>query len=331
MDDVWNYHAGGERFTNVNVFTDGLTRRYGAPKSLEDYERKAQAMTYDGERAMFEAYGRNKYVSTGVIQWMLNNSWPSLIWHLYDYYLVPGGGYFGTKKAMEPLHVQYDYADHAVAVVNDTYEAHNGMKVVAKVYNLEGKEVTSHEEKIDVPADASVRAFDLPKGEGLTMAFFAKLQMFDAAGKLVSDNFYWLSAKEDTLDWKRRRDTVYTPQAEFGDLSGLEGLPKTTVSLTKEIREKLGEWSKITISVKNTGKSVAFMIHLRLIDEKANDVAPVLWDDNYFSLLPGETRQISVRYRQSGLGDEFPIVVRGGWNVYLPPVDVGMIDRPGRP
>jgi len=79
IDDVWNYHAGGERFTTVNVFTDGLERRYGKTTSLDDYERKAQAMTYDGQRAMFEAYGRNKYTSTGVIQWMLNNAWPSLI------------------------------------------------------------------------------------------------------------------------------------------------------------------------------------------------------------------------------------------------------------
>src|SRR5882724_70597 len=167
IDEVWNYHAGGERFTTVNVFTEGLNRRYGQATSLDDYERKAQAMTYDGQRAMFEAYARNKYISTGVIQWMLNNAWPSLIWHLYDYYLVPAGGYFGTKKAMEPLHVQYDYAEHAVAVVNDTYEAHNGMKVVAKIFNLDGKEIASHDENVDVPADASVKAFDLPKGEGL--------------------------------------------------------------------------------------------------------------------------------------------------------------------
>ena len=56
---------------------------------------------------MFEAFGRNKYEATGVIQWMLNNAWPSMIWHLYDYYLRPGGGYYGTKVACEPLHVQY--------------------------------------------------------------------------------------------------------------------------------------------------------------------------------------------------------------------------------
>jgi exo-1,4-beta-D-glucosaminidase len=315
MDDVWNYHAGGERFTNVNVFTVGLARRYGTPKSLEDYERKAQAMTYDGERAMFEAYGRNKYVSTGVIQWMLNNSWPSLIWHLYDYYLVPGGGYFGTKKAMEPLHVQYDYADHAVAVVNDTYEAHKGMKVVAKVFNLEGKEIASHDEKVDVPADASVKAFDLPKGEGMTMTFFAKLQMFDPAGKLVSDNFYWLSAKEDTLDWKHRRDTVYTPQAEFGDLSGLESLPEVAVKAAVVRLARTEKSGSATVELANPSTSIAFMMRLHLVDASGNDVVPVFWSDNYVSLLPGESRTVTVDYGLVGLGGNLPRVLCDGWNV----------------
>jgi exo-1,4-beta-D-glucosaminidase len=313
MDDVWNYHAGGERFTTVNVFTDGLTKRYGAAKSLEDYERKAQAMTYDGQRAMFEAYGRNKYTSTGVIQWMLNNSWPSLIWHLYDYYLVPGGGFYGTKKAMEPLHVQYDYAGRAVAIVNDTYDAQPGMKVVAKVFNLQGKELASHEEKVDVAADASVKAFDLPKADGLTMAFFVKLQMFDPAGKLVSDNFYWLSGKEDTLDWAHRQDTVYTPQAEFADLTGLESLSDVYVSNARTYEHGVSG-SKVTVTLKNTGSVVAFMVRARLLNAKGEDMVPVFWSDNYVSLLPGESRTIFATYGAGLTGAKEPDVVIDGWN-----------------
>ena len=101
MDEVWSYHAGGSRFTTLTVFDTGMNERYGHAADLHDYLRKSEAMAYEGERAMFEAYARNKYASTGVIQWMLNNAWPSTIWHLYDYYLVPAGGYFGTKKATE--------------------------------------------------------------------------------------------------------------------------------------------------------------------------------------------------------------------------------------
>src|SRR6266446_1908311 len=191
IDDVWNFHAGGERFTTINVFTDALNRRYGPGSSLDDYERKAQAMTYDGQRAMFEAYARNKYTSTGVIQWMLNNAWPSLIWHLYDYYLVPAGGYFGTKKACEPVHVQYSYDDNSVAVINGTYEALKKMKVSATIYNIDAQEKASRDATLDLTPDSSTKAFDLPAPEGLTPAYFLQLHLHDAAGKLVSDNFYW--------------------------------------------------------------------------------------------------------------------------------------------
>src|SRR5580700_1533285 len=84
IDDYWNYHAGGGAFKDIHVFTDALSARYGKADSIEDYALKSQLMAYEGIRAMYEAYSRNKYTSTGVIQWMLNNAWPSLIWHLYD-------------------------------------------------------------------------------------------------------------------------------------------------------------------------------------------------------------------------------------------------------
>ncbi|HEX8763879.1 MAG TPA: glycoside hydrolase family 2 protein [Candidatus Acidoferrum sp.] len=315
IDDFWNYHAGGERFTNVNVFTDGLTKRYGEASSLDDYERKAQAMTYDGERAMFEAYGRNKYTATGVIQWMLNNAWPSLIWHLYDYYLVPAGGYFGTKKACEPVHVQYSYDDNSVIVVNSTYEALQGMKVSAKIYNIDAKEKASKNATLDLDADSSRKAFDLPAAEGLSTTYFLKLQLHDATGKLVSDNFYWLSTKADTLDWAGRTDTVYTPQKDFADLTGLNSLPKAKVRITKLIHAS-GPNTIMVVSVANTGDSVAFMVHPRLSRGKGgDDLVPVFWSDNYFSLLPGEKKSVTAQFDSSSLGEPQPELVVDGWNL----------------
>ena len=315
IDDVWNYHAGKERFTTINVFTDGLTRRYGPAASLDDYERKAQAMTYDGERAMFEAYGRNKYTATGVIQWMLNNSWPSLIWHLYDYYLVPAGGYFGAKKACEPVHVQYSFDDNSVIVVNSTYESLNGLKVGAKIYNLDAKQKASRDATISVAADASVKGFDLPAPEGLTTTYFLKLELHDAAGNLVSDNFYWLSTKADTLDWGRRKDTVYTPQKDFADLTGLNNLPKATVAVTKSFKTA-GNDAVFTVVAENRGDNVAFMVHPRITRGKGGeDVTPIFWSDNYFSLLPGEKKTVTARFDSSSSEGTAPELVVEGWNV----------------
>jgi exo-1,4-beta-D-glucosaminidase len=315
IDDVWNYHSGGERFTTINVFTDGLNRRYGTATSLDDYERKAQAMTYDGQRAMFEAYGRNKYTATGVIQWMLNNSWPSLIWHLYDYYLVPAGGYFGTKKAMEPVHVQYSYDDNSVAVVNSTYEAVPGVKVSAKIYSLDAKEKGAREGTMNVVADSSTKAFDLPKVEDLSKTYFVRLQLHAAAGKLLSENFYWLSTKPDTLDWKHKKDTVYTPQAEFGDLSGLNTLPQVKLEVTSAKEQQNGKMGA-RASVRNPSGSIAFMVHLRLTNGKGGeDLTPIFWSDNYFSLLPGEQKEVTAAYDPADLNGKDAALEIDGYNV----------------
>jgi exo-1,4-beta-D-glucosaminidase len=283
--------------------------------SLDEYERKAQAVAYDGQRAMFEAYGRNKYTATGVIQWMLNNAWPSLIWHLYDYYLVPAGGYFGTKKACELVHVQYSYDDNSVAVVNGTYEPLKGMKVSAKIYNLDAKEKASREAAIDLSPDSSSRAFELPKVDGLTKTYFLRLQLHDAQGKLVSDNFYWLSTKLDVLDWSKKKDTVYTPQAEFGDLTGLNNLPQVKLEVVATNQAEAGK-GLTQVRVRNPSGALAFMVHLKITREKGGEeVTPIYWEDNYFSLLPGEQREVTARYDVSALEGKEAVVAVDGFNI----------------
>src|ERR1700741_4094912 len=114
---------------------------YAKPTSAAEYERVAQTMEYDSERAMFEAYGKNKYVSTGVIQWMLNNAWPSRSWPLSGYYLDGGAGYFAAKKACEPLHIQYSYDDQSIVVVNSTYSPAAGLHANVHVYSADWKEL----------------------------------------------------------------------------------------------------------------------------------------------------------------------------------------------
>jgi len=322
IDDYWNFHSGGERFTTIDVFRDALARRYGAPDSLDDFERKSQAMTYDNQRSMFEAYARNKYVSTGVIQWMLNNAWPSLIWHLYDYYLVPAGGYFGTKKAQEIVHVQYDWDTNSVSVVNGKYEDLKGYKVTAKLYNIDAKEAGSRDATIDLPADAATKAFDLSTPANLSTTYFLKLQLHDTSGNLVSDNFYWLSTKLDTMDWKHKKDTVYTPQKDFADLTGLNSLPQVKLEV-RATSNGTGEKGTIELHVKNTSNSVAFMIHPRLTKgPNGDDLVPIFWDDNYFSLLPGEEKTVSAHLAISDLAATDPALTIDGYNIAPTPVAI---------
>jgi len=314
IDSWWNYHAGGGEFRDIHVFTEALNARYGAASSLEDYARKAQVMAYEGHRAMFEAFGRNKYTATGVIQWMLNNAWPGVIWHLYDWYLRPGGSYFGAKKACEPLHVQYSYDDRSVVVVNSYYQAFANMKVIARVYNLDMAGKFSREAQVDVAEDSSTRVFTLPEIGGLSSTYFVSLVLEDASGHPVSTNFYWLSTRPETLDWDKST-WYHTPTKTFADYTALNSLPLVDLKSASRTEER-GTDRVTTVTVANPGKSVAFAVHLRLKKGPGGDeVLPVLWEDNYFPLLPGESRQITATYAAGDLGRLAPVVEVDGWNV----------------
>ncbi len=314
IDEYWNFHAGGGGYANVQIFTDALEARYGKAKGLEDYVKKSQLMTYEGERAMFEAFGRNKYTSTGVIQWMLNNAWPSLIWHLYDYYLRPGGGYFGTKKACEPLHVQYSYDDRSVVVVNSYYTTFPGYKVTAQVYNADLTPKFTQDTPIDIAPDSATRILQIPDIQGLSDVYFVRLVLRDGAGKPVSTNFYWLSTQPDVSNWDESNGR-YTPVATYANYTGLESLPEAQIKVATRT-ERQGAEQVTHVMVTNTSSHLAFAVHLRLLKGKDGDeIAPVLWEDNYLALMPGETREVTATYARKLLGGAKPTVVVDGWNV----------------
>ncbi len=307
IDSWWNFHCGGGPFRDLHVFTEALNARYGTAAGLEDYAMKAQVMAYEGHRAMFEAFGRNKYTSTGVVQWMLNNAWPGMIWHLYDWYLRPGGSYFGAKKANEPLHVQYSYDDSSVVVVNSFYRTFPGMKVGAKVYNLDMTEKFSKEAQIDAGPDSSSRVFTIPAISGLSKAYFVRLTLSDPSGTLVSRNFYWLSTQPDELDWDRST-WYHTPTKVFADYTSLSGLPKVDLKLSADSGA-----GTTRVTVENPANTLAFAVRLKVNrSSDGEEILPVLWEDNYFTLLPGEKREITATYATE---KSRPIVEVTGWNV----------------
>ncbi len=200
-------------------------------------------------------------------------------------------------------------------MINGTYETLKATKVSAKIYSIDAKERASREATIDLGADSSTKAFDLPKPDGLTTTYFLKLELHNAAGKLVSENFYWLSTKPDVLDWAKRNGTAYTPQKEFGDLTGLNSLPKARVAITKTVQVNGGN-SSLTVTAENQSDSVAFMVHPRLIRGKGgDDVTPIFWNDNYFSLLPGERKTVTARFDSTSLHGATPELVVEGWNI----------------
>jgi len=321
IDDYWNYHAGGGQFKNLEVFSDALTARYGPATGIADYALKSQLMAYEGQRAMFEAYGGSRYASTGVIQWMLNNAWPSMIWHLYDYYLMPGGGYFGTKKACEPVHVQYSYDDKSIVAVNTTAGPLRNLKVTARVYDLDLKERFSKVSSLNLPEDSTVKAFVIPPVEGISSTYFLKLTLEDQKGVTISSNFYWLSTKDDVLDWQKST-WYYTPTTSVADMTKLSSLQPATLKVgTRTTRQANDDVTHVTVS--NTGNTLAFFIHLQVKKSDDREVLPIVWQDNYFSLLPGEVKEVTATYKSLTRTSETDYLLVDSWNSPTIKVPIG--------
>src|SRR5262249_41964259 len=167
---------------------------------------------------------------------------------------------------------------------------------------------------VDIPADRSTRVFQVPEPEGLSGVYFLRLTLQDAAGKPVSRNFYWLSRQPDVSDWAASNGR-YTPIKSYADLTGLQALPAVRVKVSSR-SEQRGEEQVERVTVENPTAQLAFSVRLRLMKGKGEDeVVPVLWEDNYFELMPGEGREIAATYRRKQLGGARPYVAVDGWNV----------------
>ena len=313
---AWNYHAGGERFTNLHHFDEAMRAIYGPPASFDDYERKSQAMAYDAERAMFEAYSRNKYGATGVIQWMLNNAWPSLIWHLYDYYLQPAGGYFGAKKACEPIHVQYSNDDRSVEVVNSTYAGTGPLTVTARVFDAGSHSSYSARSSVNVEANGVAKALTFPADAFLSVSpvDFVQLTLENSSAQIVSTNFYWLSSKKNVYDWPNT--DAYTAVSSYEDLTALQSLPSAGKLDISATAEQAREGPLVRVRLHNPSDHLAFQIQLgiRRKNEDA-EILPVLWQDNYIQLMPGESREIAAQFLSAdALHGDTELTV-ASWNI----------------
>jgi exo-1,4-beta-D-glucosaminidase len=314
-DACWTLHSGGGPFKDRDLFDTALSQRYGAPTSLEDYVWKSQLACYEAERAMFEGYSRRKYRATGVIQWMLNNAWPSLIWHLWDHALRPAGGYFGTKKACEPLHIQFSDADNRVCIVSDLPEATPPLVASVRVFDLQLSERFVHESTYEVPADGVVEVCELPERSAFGKTHFLLLELRDPSGALCSRNFYWLSSERDVID-QAKANWYMAPLARFADFHALAELPPATLELSRASAPEM------TVAVSNTGSALAFFVRLRAFDANDCEILPLYASDNYVSLLPGETLEVTLSGAETASPATKAIARIEASSPHLPPVSL---------
>ena len=323
-NETFSFHTVLQGIEYFQAGLDAIKNRYGKPTGIVDLCTKGMALNYESARGMFESYARNKYDALGITTWKYDAAWPAACsWQYVDWYLNVGGAYYGTKKACEPLHVQYSYDDNSIYVVNSFYQDFKDLKVTAKIFNFDLKEKLSKTAVVGVGSDGKTEAFKVEFPSGLSKTFFLKLKLEDSSGKEISDNFYWLSTVQDIpgtkLEVKSPRgfdwDLFIAKPKSVADFTSLESLPPVELQKTFQILQDSLEIKGI-VKIKNIGSNLAFMVHTALTKgEGGDEISPAYWSDNYFTLLPGEEKLIKVQYNKIYQENKTATLKVDGWNV----------------
>jgi exo-1,4-beta-D-glucosaminidase len=292
-DGVWAHH---DACNYSKGFNEALIRLHGESENAADYAWKAHLVAADQHRSIFEAVNHRMWdITSGMTQWKINSCWPSVEWQVFDWYLKPMVSWFYLKKAGEPLHVQLNLPDNTVSVINRQLMDVPNLKVFAQVFDLNAKLLWEKNTLLSVQANAYQEAFTVPEPSNATPVYFVKLGLADRIG-MISENFYWLRAKGTE------------------DLKALQTLPMAKLKSSCQI-ETRGAEQVARVKVTNPTSHVAFFVQMALTQGGGAEILPVFWEDNYFSLLPGESREITARFAARDAGGAKPTLEIGGWNV----------------
>jgi len=282
----WTYH----KYLSLQDFPD----RYGKVRDIQDFCLKAQIVSYEQYRALQEGFNYKMWDwYSGMLVWKNQNPWTALRGFFYDYFLDCTGGYFGYMHGAAPVHIQLNLNDSTVCVLNQTALPANGITAGIRLYDLHGKLVAEQKKEVNLNAHDLVllEKINLPKTG--SEVFFLKLNL-TSANKVLDENLYWLSGKPRSYE----------------KLNELQKVEVRSVI-------KSGDGKKAIIGVSNPGSETAFFIRLKITDDNGDQVLPCYFSDNYFTLMPGDEKQIELDYSSINNKDKIDGLkfMVEGWNV----------------
>jgi hypothetical protein len=284
VNDMWAIHD--YQTPRSLLFTQTLQQRYGIPSNEEEYTRKAQMLNMESSKAIFESLQNNR--GSGVLIWMSQSSWPSMICQLYDHYFEPTASFFGAKRACSPIHIFWNPLNNMLRVANNSLKPLHNVTAHAGIYDVKGNLRHTKEIQLDVNEGEAADGFELPvRKDKLDLI---RLQL-KAGDTLLAENFYWTQDADESCQ----------------ELLQLPATP-LTVTCRKEVVD--GE-TIVTATIANKSKAPAINIRLGIHDAQDRRVLPVFYSDNYFSLLPGDKKEVRLSYKTEG---ESSLFVEG-WNV----------------
>ena len=268
----WGQHdytlQGAQRASEFNRL---VSQGFGEAPDAEAFARWAQLINYNGYRGMFES---TSHARAGLLLWMSHPCWPSMVWQTYDYYFEPTAAYFGAKKACEPLHIQYNALTDSIEVVNHSAGRRAGIRVCCTVFDLQGKRAFQRKMSIDSDEDTTLSLLTLSSlmPSAPSEVYFLRLEISDKSGR-ISENTYILGRTPDNYQ-------------------ALAALPVADV----ECRTKAEGQGKLTVTLSNRSRVPAPMLRINLKGDDGEQILPVVYSDNYVTLMPGESRTVGITW-----------------------------------
>ncbi len=300
-NNTWAYHDYCiDGAMNITTYEAAMHRRFGATGNIEDFVKRAQMLNYEVYRGIFEGYmSKLWHNASGVILWMSHPAQHSTVWQLYAHDFEAHASLYGAKKGSEPVHVQLSPVDGSVDVINNAITPLHGITVAAKVYNLDGTLAGQTHHVVNAAANAKTHGFMHKLPEQLSVAYFVRLTIHNDNGQLLGDNFYWQSQ-------------------HGGDLRGMNSMPETRPAGQVTLH-KQAKMFKATATLHNNTKTPAVAIKLTPRKHKltgpTSRILPAFISDNYFSLMPGESKTVTLEFDEDDLDGRDPEVEMSGWNI----------------
>jgi beta-mannosidase len=274
-------------------------RTFGELNDVEELVRATQFMQAEGLRYALESDRRRKYHNSGTLPWQFNEPYPmAACTSAVDYYARPKPVYYAACRAYAPLQISARFPTLAwegceqfeaeAWVCNSDEKHYDNLILQMCLVGTNGKIYAERAETISFGANcaAKLTALQEPLDHILEEVFFLDMQLLDSDNTSLSHNRYVFSRTEA--------------------LAPLFACPATTLSLSSP-----GNESEQILTLTNRGETAAMFVQM----EDARDLnhsGYAYFDDNYFCLLPQESRTVTVTWKDVPAGERQLEI--SGWN-----------------
>ncbi len=282
------------------AFETLIAENYGGAADAEDWVTLGEIASFEAYRAMMEAQSRYRM---GVLLWMSHPCWPSFVWQTYDFYLAPTAAYFACKLGAEPLHIQWNSSADTIEVVNYSAGDVRGLLAEVELINLDGHSMGRQSAPLDSTEDSVASPITMAYPAGLSPVHLLRLTLTRSG------------IQNGVQNVEVRSRNLYLRGTAQGDYRAIRTLPPAEVRAHTTAERQGSRW-RLTTTLENTSPTPALFLRLTAVGATTGErILPVLYEDNYLGLMPGETRTLITELAHADTRGERPALSLHGFNL----------------